>query len=85
MDHLFADNLFIVLPDNVLTVPACQLCNKRKEPGDHVLRDYVTFHVDRNRTSDLQDHLEKIARSTTRWRSAVQRCAPRPRTNAKGF
>src|SRR5215212_11228532 len=53
MDHVFAENLFTVIPDNALTVPACKPCNLRKEPGDHVLHNYVTFHVDRNRTADL--------------------------------
>jgi hypothetical protein len=71
MDHVFAENLHTVIPANALTVPACRPCNERKSLGDHVLHNYVTFSNDRNRTPDLIDHVNKIARAMVRRQSPL--------------
>src|SRR5829696_3890540 len=71
MDHVFAENLHTVIPDNALTVPACRPCNECKSVGDHVLHNYVTFSDDRNRTPDLTEHVNKIARAMTRRQSPL--------------
>ena len=71
MDHVFAQNLHTVIPDNALTVPACRPCNECKCLGDHVLHNYVTFSDDRNRTPDLTEHVNKIARAMTRRQSPL--------------
>jgi hypothetical protein len=83
MDHVFAQNLHTVIPDNVLTVPACRPCNERKFLGDHVLHNYVTFHQDRHRTADLIGHVEKIGRATRRGQSPLGEVAHRAFTIRK--
>jgi hypothetical protein len=77
MDHVFAQNLYTVIPDNVLTVPACRPCNERKFLGDHVLHNYVTLSDDRHRTPDLIDHLNKIARAIMPRQSPLGEAAHR--------
>jgi hypothetical protein len=83
MDHVFAQNLHTVIPDNVLTVPACRPCNERKFFGDHVLHNYVTFSNDRHRTPDLIEHVNKIARAMKRRQSPLGEAAHQAFTTRK--
>lgn len=70
-EHVFARRLFEVKDDEMLTVPACQPCNTKKELGDRDLDLYVTMHIGGSQHPDAMAHaerlLEKTNNRTKRW------------------
>ena len=59
-DHLFPRSLFIVLDREMVTVPACHECQRKKELGDRELEIYVTLDILGSNHADAVRHLEKI-------------------------
>lgn len=73
MDHVFAETLFVVLDERMVTVPACKICHKEKGAGDADLRDFVNAEINGSRHPNAIKHLVKVARATTRNRSKLGR------------
>lgn len=60
-DHLFPQALFITLDKEMVTVPACHQCQRRKEVGDRELEIYLTLDILGSGHADVVMHLKKIA------------------------
>ncbi len=59
-DHLFPRALFIVKDRDMVTVPACCDCQRKKEHGDREHEIYVTLDILGSGHSDFMTHLQKI-------------------------
>jgi hypothetical protein len=68
-DHVFAQTLFLVKDEQMITVPACGDCQHTKGLGDRDLWIHCTLDVGGSQHEDAIAHLERIAEDepTRRW------------------
>ena len=80
-EHVFAERLFEVLDPQMVTVPACEPCNTKKELGDKDLDIYITGHIGGSQHPDAVAHARRIIEHannrTKRWlRKSLREATP---------
>lgn len=74
MDHVVASSFFRKpYPENLVTVPACSTCNRRKAKDDTFLRDALTSDIDANPSEAASTVFEAVRRSSLRDSSEFAR------------
>lgn len=74
-DHVVSKGLYVApYPDNLLTVPACRLCNQRKSASEDSLRDFLSLDLLSAPAPEARSLFKStVARSVVRNRSKVAR------------
>ena len=69
MDHVFPQSLYVRLPKNALTVPACLACQAATQPDEVYFREFVASGAYRHETA--RELWQRIRRSLRRDRKAA--------------
>ncbi len=56
VDHVFPHTIFLVLDEQMVTVPACDECQRVKSLGDADLRNFITLDIAGSQHPDALVH-----------------------------